>query len=64
MKVGTPWAARSAGWWLLDEEPYYSEGNFMTYKNGVQRYIDETQASSATHFQLSSWYACPVRLHA
>lgn len=34
---------RSAGWWLMDKASYYSEGNFMTYKNGVRRFIEETQ---------------------
>ena len=35
---------RSAGWWLIDEPEYFSEGNFMTYENGVRDYIAETEA--------------------
>lgn len=32
----------------MDEAQYYSEGNFMTYRNGVRRFIEETQARAST----------------
>ena len=35
---------RSAGWWLMDEAQHFSEGNFMSYQNGVKAFIAATQA--------------------
>ena len=34
-----PILRRSAGWWLVDEPAYYSDGNFMSYDNGVHAFI-------------------------
>lgn len=34
---------REAGYWLLDEPAYYSEGNFMTYDNDVGAFLSRTQ---------------------
>ena len=30
---------RSAGWWLVDEPEYFTDGNFMSYDNGVRAFI-------------------------